>query len=103
MKLPVTQFSSLCSKTLLASLFLGVFLLLTGAPAAQASGWDDCNRRVSYAEMRYQQALERFGPYSSAARHWAYERAEAYAKLERYRRAHFRDGDDYNNRAWDRR
>jgi len=103
MKLPVTRFSSVCSKTLLASLLLGAFLLLAGAPAAKANGWDDCNRRVSYAEMRYQQALERFGPYSSAARHWAHERAEAYAKLERYRRAHFRDGDDYNNRAWDRR
>ena len=102
MKLPVTRFSSVCSKTLLASLLLGAFLLLAGAPAAKANGWDDCNRRVSYTEMRYQQSVERFGPYSSAARHWAHERAEAYAKLERYRRTQFRDGDDYN-RAWDRR
>ena len=102
MRLPVTRRSSLFSKTLLASLVLGAFLLLAGAPAAKANGWEDCHRRVSYTEMRYHQAVERFGPYSSAARHWAQERAEAYARLERYRRTHFRDRDDYY-RGWDRR
>jgi hypothetical protein len=92
----------LSRKTVLASLVFAAFLLLSGAPAAKANGWEDCHRRISYTEMRYQQAVERFGPYSSAARHWAEERAEAYARLERYRRTHFREGHD-DDRDRDRR
>ena len=95
MKLPITRFSVFFSKAALATLALGVFLVLASALAASANGWDDCNRRVSYAEMRYHEAVEHFGPYSKQARHWAHERSEAYEHLEQYRRAHFRDRDDY--------
>jgi hypothetical protein len=102
MRLLVTRGSSWSRNTVLASLVFGAFLLLSGAPAAKANGWEDCHRRISYTEMRYYQAIERFGPYSSAARHWAEERAEAFARLERYRRTHFRDGRD-DDRDRDRR
>ena len=96
MKLPVTRFGSFFRKTALATLALGGFLVLAAAPAAKADGWDDCNRRVSYTEWRYHEAVEHFGPYSSEARHWAHERQEAYERLERYRHSHYRDRDDYH-------
>jgi len=95
MKLPVLSFASHFRKTALATLALGGFLALAGAPAVKADRWDDCNRRVSYTEYRYHEAVEQFGPYSKQARHWAHERGEAYEHLERYRRSHFRDCDDY--------
>ena len=103
MKLPVSRLFSFFRKTTLAALALGGFLALT--PAAKADGWDDCNRRVSYTEWRYHEAVEHFGPYSREASHWAHERGEAYERLERYRRSHFRDRDDYRyyHRDWDRR
>jgi len=91
MKLPAFSFR----KIALATFALGGFLVFAGAPAARADGWDDCNRRVSYTEGRYHEAVEHFGPYSSQARHWAHERSEAYERLERYRHSHFRDRDDY--------
>ena len=105
MKLPVRPFTSLFRKTVLASLALGGFLALAGAPGAKADTWDDCNRRVSYTEYRYHEAVEHFGPYSKQARHWAHERGEAYERLERYRRSHFHDRDDYRyyHRDWDDR
>ena len=107
MKLPVIRFSSFFRKAALATLALGGFLVLAGAPAAKADGWDDCNRRVSYTEWRYHEAVEHFGPYSSEARHWAHERHEAYERLERYRHSHYRDRDDYRyyhrDGDWDRR
>jgi hypothetical protein len=105
MELPVIRFSSLFRKMTLAALALGSFLVLAGAPAAKADGWDDCSRRVSYTEWRYHEAVEHYGPYSRAARHWAHERSEAYERLERYRRSRFRDRDDYRyyHRDWDRR
>ena len=98
MKLPALQFASRFSKTVLATLVFGSFLVLAGAPAARADGWDDCNRRLSYTESRYHEAVERFGPYSKQARHWDHERNEAYEHMERYRRAHFRDRDDFYRR-----
>jgi hypothetical protein len=85
MKLPTVLLKSIFSKATLAALALGGFLLVVGAPAASANDWDDCNRRVSYAEWRYHEAVERFGPYSGQARHWAHERHEAYERLEHYR------------------
>jgi hypothetical protein len=86
MKLPTLRFRSILSKTTLAALALGGFLCFAGAPAAKANAWDDCNRRVAYTNMRYHEAVERFGPYSHEARHWAYERHEAYVALEHCRR-----------------
>jgi len=86
MKLPVSLFRSLLGQTALAAVALGGFLLFSGAPAAKANSWDDCNRRAAYTDMRYHDAVERFGPYSSAARHWAFERHEAYERLARCRR-----------------
>lgn len=103
MKLPVTRFASFFSKTALTTLALGGFLFLAGAPVAKANAWDDGNRRVSYCEWQYHEAVEHFGPYSSQARHWAHERHEAYERLERYRRSHLRDRDDSYRRDWDRR
>jgi hypothetical protein len=109
MKLPVLRFSSSFRKTALATLALGSFLVLAGAPAAKADSWEDCNRRVSYTEWRYHEAVEHSGPHSREARHWAHERHEAYEHLDRYRHAHFRDRDAYRyyhrdgDRDWDRR
>jgi hypothetical protein len=85
MKLQALLFRSFLGKTALASLALGGFLFFAGAPAAKANPWQDCNRRVAYTNMRYHEAVERFGPYSLAARHWAFERHEAYANLARCR------------------
>ncbi|HUI52800.1 MAG TPA: hypothetical protein VLX60_13515 [Terriglobales bacterium] len=84
MKLLLSNFRSILGKTALATAALGI-LLAAGAPAAKANGWDDCNRRVSYTQMRYNEACERYGPYSSQARHWAHERQEAYARLDHLR------------------
>jgi hypothetical protein len=107
MKLPGFGFHSILGKTALASLVLGGFIFLAGAPAAKANERDDCNRRVSYTEWRYHEAVEHFGPYSHAARHWAHERHEAYERCERVRnnewREHHRDRDDRYRRDWDRR
>lgn len=77
MKLLALPFRSIFGKTALAALALGGFLFLAGAPAAKANAWDDCNRRISYTEWRYREAVEHFGPYSHEARHWAHERNEA--------------------------
>jgi hypothetical protein len=82
MKLSVARFAFL--KTALATFALGGFLFLAGAPAAKAYDRDDCYRRVNYTEMRYRQAVERFGPYSREARHWAHERHEAYERCRAY-------------------
>jgi hypothetical protein len=103
MKINLHVFRSLFGKSVLASAALGGFLLFAGAPGAKANGWDDCNRRVSYTQYRYHEAAERYGPYSSAARHWAHERHEAYERCDRYRRDHYRDRDDRYYRDWDRR
>jgi hypothetical protein len=85
MKLHPFNFKSLLGKTALATAALG-FFLAAGAPAAKANDWDDCNRRISYSEMRYRQSVERFGPYSSQARHWQHERHEAYERMQHLRR-----------------
>lgn len=81
-------FRSLRSKLALAALALGGFLLFSGAPAAKANGSDDCNRRVAYTDWRYHEAVEHFGPYSSAARHWAHEHHEAVERCARWREHH---------------
>ncbi len=71
--------------TSLAAATLGGFLLFAGVAPAKADGWDNCNRRASYSEFRYREAVEHHGLYSREARHWAHERAEARACMERYR------------------
>jgi heme A synthase len=76
MNLPSFRLSSILAKTL-ATISLGGFLFLAGAPAAKATTWEDCHRRVNYTEWRYHRAVEHFGPYSHEARYWAHERAEA--------------------------
>jgi hypothetical protein len=95
MKIHLHVFRSLFGKAVLASAALGGFLLFAGAPGAKANGRDDCNRRISYTQYRYNEAIERYGLYSSAARHWAHERHEAYVRCDRFR--------DRYNRDWDRR
>ena len=84
MKLLPFNLGSILGKAALATAALG-FFLAAGAPAAKANDWDDCNRRIAYTDMRYREAVERFGPYSSAARHWAHERHEAYERQEHLR------------------
>lgn len=84
MKLLSFKLGSILGKTALATAALGFFLAV-GAPAAKANDWDDCNRRVAYTDMRYRESVERFGPYSSQARHWAHERHEAYEHLAHLR------------------
>ncbi len=95
MKIHLHVFRSLLAKAVLASAALGGLLLFAGAPAAKANGWDDCHRRISYTQYRYNEALGRYGPYSSAARHWAHERHAAYVRCDRFRDRYYRD--------WDRR
>jgi hypothetical protein len=84
MKLLSFNFTKILGKTAIATFALGL-LLAAGAPAAKANDWDDCNRRVSFTEMRYNEAVARFGPYSSQARHWAYERHAAFERREHLR------------------
>jgi hypothetical protein len=107
MNLHLNVFRSFFTKTVIASAALGGFLLLAGAPGAKANAWDDCNRRASYTDMRYHEALERYGPYSGQARHWAHERNEAFERRERLmrERGHYRDHDrdDRYYRDYDRR
>lgn len=102
MKIHLHLFRSVFGKAALASAALGGFLLFAGAPGAKANGWDNCNRRISYTQWRYHEAVERFGPYSSAARHWAHEREEADARCERFRR-HGPKQEDRYDLDWDRR
>jgi hypothetical protein len=85
MKLMSFHFASILGKSVLATVALG-FLLAAGAPSAKANGFDDCNRRVSYTQMRYDRAAARFGPYSRDARYWAHERREAFEHCHRYYR-----------------
>jgi len=97
MKLLSFNLRSILGKTALATAALG-FLLAAGAPAAKANDWDDCNRRISYTESRYHEAVEHYGPYSRQARHWDHERHEAYERREHLRheyREHHRDYDRY--------
>lgn len=85
-------------RAVLATAVLGGFLLFAGAPSANAKTWDDCNRRAAYADWRYNEAIEHFGPNSREARHWAHERHEAHECLEQLRhewREHHRDRDRY--------
>jgi hypothetical protein len=96
MKVPALQFRSMLRKTAFALLALGSFLFFAGAAAAKANGSEDCNRRVAYTDLRYREAVEHFGPYSPAARHWAQQRREAYERAAHDRREwreHHRDGD----------
>jgi len=90
MQVPALRFSSIITKTALAAAALG-FVLMCGAPSAKANDWDDLNRRIAYTQLRYHEAVERFGPYSGEAQHWAHERHEAYERLERYRLEHHHD------------
>jgi hypothetical protein len=69
---------ALFSKTLAALALAG--LLFATAPAAKA---DTCDRRINYTQMRYREAVHRFGPASPAARHWRYERHEAFVHCRR--------------------
>jgi hypothetical protein len=78
MKLPTLSLRSLLPNAALAALALGGLLFFAGAPRASANPSDDCHRRLAYANLRYDQAVRRYGPYSPAARHWAFERHEAY-------------------------
>ena len=92
------RFSSFLSKAVFAAVAFGGFLLFAGVAPAKAHAWDDCNRRVAYTDRRYHEAVEHFGPYSSAARHWAHEHHEALERCARYEhewREHHGD--------WDRR
>jgi heme-degrading monooxygenase HmoA len=101
-----TMFQSVFGKAALATAALGGFLLFAGAPGAKANDWDDCNRRISYTEWRYHEAVEHFGPYSRDAQHWYHERQEAYQRAEHLRheyREHHRDRDDRYRGDWDRR
>ena len=91
MQLPKHLLKTFFRKAALAALALAAFLLFAGAPSAKANGWDDCNRRVAYAEWRLHQSIEYFGYYSPQARYWRHERHEAYEQLERYRRHEWRE------------
>ncbi|HKD70687.1 MAG TPA: hypothetical protein VKB61_01085 [Candidatus Acidoferrum sp.] len=89
-------FRFFAAKTMTATAVLGGFLLFAGAGPAKANASVDCNRRVAYTDWRYHEAVEHFGRYSSAARHWAHEHREALERCARYEREwreHRGDGD----------
>jgi len=103
MKVLSSKLKSIIGKVVLGTAALG-FFLIAGAPDANANDWDDCNRRAGYADWRYHEALEHFGPYSSEARYWAHERHEAFERREHFRhewREHGHDRREY--RDYDRR
>ena len=52
----------------------------------------------NYTEYRYHEAVERFGPYSGEARHWAHERHEAYERQEHLRQEYREHDRDYDRR-----
>ena len=94
MRLHLLRFFS--AKAMTVTAVLGGFLLFAGAGPAKANASADCNRRVAYTDWRYHEAVEHFGPYSSAARHWAHEHHEALERCARYERQwreHRGDGD----------
>ena len=101
MKLHSLNFRSFFGKAALATAALGGFLLFAGAPSAKANDWDNCNRRATYTDYRYDQAARFYGPYSRQARYWAHERHEAYERVEHYRHE-WREHHRYD-RDWDRR
>src|SRR5260370_32456559 len=82
---------SIFGKAALAAVALSGILLFAGTPSAKANDWDDCNRRVTYAEFRLHQSIVYFGYYSPQAAYWRHERHEAYERLERYRRQEWRE------------
>ncbi len=43
-------FRTMFGKAVLATVALGGFLLLAGAPGASARDWDNCHRRVTYTD-----------------------------------------------------
>ncbi len=96
-----TRFPSVPGKATLATAVLGGVLLFLAVPGAKANDWDKCNRRISYAEWRYQEAVEHSGPQSGAARHWYHERQEAYERAEHLRKEWREHHQDRGN--WDRR
>jgi hypothetical protein len=85
MKIHLLVFRSLFGRAVAASAVLGGFLFFATAPAAKADPRFDCDRRVAYTQYRYNVAVERYGAYSSSARHWAHERREALERCERFR------------------
>jgi hypothetical protein len=90
---------SILGKAALAAAVLSGFLLFAGAPSAKANDWDDCNRRVAYAEFRLHQSIVYFGYYSPQAAYWRHERHEAYEQLESYRRREWR-GREWREHEW---
>jgi hypothetical protein len=94
MRLHKHLLKSMFGKAALAAAVLSGFLLFAGAPSAKANDWDDCNRRVAYAEFRLHQSTVYFGYYSPQAAYWRHERHEAYERLEFYRHREWRE------RAW---
>ena len=75
--------------------------LFAGAPHAKADAWDDCNRRIAYANWQLHEAIEDHGYDSRQARHWRHELHEEYERQERLRRKY---RNDQWNREWrDRR
>lgn len=82
-------FRTLFARVTLATVALGGFLLLAGAPGATANDWDDCHRPYAYSNWRYHEAIER-------------REARERAAFERHQwREHHRDR-DYRY-GWDRR
>src|SRR5216684_2336554 len=90
---------SIFGKAALAAVVLSGILLFAGAPSAKANDWDDCNRRVTYAEFRLHQSIVYFGYYSPQAAYWRHERQEAFEQLERYRRREWRER-EWRERGW---
>ena len=77
-------------KATLATAALSGFVLLAGAPAANA---DNCRHRIAHAEHELGEAIEDHGYYSRQADHWRHERHEAYEACEE--RGYYRDQNGY--------
>jgi hypothetical protein len=97
------------AKTWFARLLPGVMFaalaLFAGAPRAKADDWDDCNRRIAYANWQLHEAIEDYGYNSGQAKHWRHELHEEYERQQHLRRQYrneqwnreWRDRRDYNN------
>jgi len=95
------KFAKACFARLLPGVILAALALFVGAPRAKADDWDDCNRRIAYANWQLHEAIEDHGYDSRQARHWRHELHEEYEHQEHLRRKY---RNDQWNREWrDRR
>src|SRR5260370_42494947 len=71
---------SIFGKAALAAVVLSGILLFSGTPSAEANDLDECNRRVTHAEIRLPQFILYFWHFNPPAPDWGHERPQKYAR-----------------------